>query len=369
MNLSNLKSILLVYLLVSGTSLFAKANYGIRSSMEIKAFSVESKQVNAKVFRYRMIFEKDFPIYENLTVNVKGGFDLEAGSNSSSVIDEYAPQNQFVLKNASLDWKPLRFLTFKAGALNQGKGHPLLKPNAPFIGVSEKVELELTKQHTFYLKLQQLIPNNYFLANRIGPILGDQGTPTYFDETIGTRLVGDILSLTAEVTHFQYNDLSPTVAYQSQFIGNSISGGGELNSDFLYGFEGYSFFSHVELHFNNDFGLDFGGRYLYNDKAPDNRNSGHTLSVGAKIFDKVIYFGTFENRSDSSPAFYNSGNYGHNNMEGYAIAFRNYRSMSDTKRPVIEYNIDYVHKDPIETNIFQSSEDRILVSLKKNFSI
>ena len=45
--------------------------------MEIKAFSVESKQVNAKVFRYRMIFEKDFPIYENLTVNVKGGFDLD----------------------------------------------------------------------------------------------------------------------------------------------------------------------------------------------------------------------------------------------------------------------------------------------------
>jgi hypothetical protein len=368
MNFNALKTTILVSLVIINTSLIAKPMYGIKSSMEISAFSVESKQVNAKVFRYRMLFEKDFSIADNLTVNIKGGFDLEAGSNSSSVIDQYAPQNQFVLKNASLDWKPLSFFTIKAGALNQGKGHPLLKPNAPFIGVSEQVELELTKQHSFYLKLQQLIPNNYFLANRIGT-LGDQGTPTYFDETIGTKLTGDVVSLNAEVTHFKYNDLSSSVAYQSQFIGNSISGGGELNSNYLYGFEGYSIYSHLEAHFNNDFGIDLTGRFLYNDNAPDNRNSGHILSAGLKVFDKVIYLWNFQNKSDSSPAFYNSGATGHNNMEGYAIAFRTYSSINDINRPKLQYNIEYSHKDPIETNLFQSSEDSILVSLKKNFSI
>lgn len=358
-----------LFIIFSSQGKSIKTNYGVRSSMEIRAFTVESKQVNAKVFRYRMLFEKDMDIVDSLTVNIKGGFDLEAGSNSSSVIDEYAPQNQFVLKNASLDWNPLYFLSFKAGALNQGRTHPLLKPNAPFIGVSEKLEINITDKHSFYIRLQQLIPNNYFLANRIGSILGDQGTPSYFEETVGTKLTGDLLSLAAEVAHFKYSDLSPTVAYQSQFIGNSISGGGELNSDFLYDFEGYSFYSHAEIHFTSDFGVDLSGRYIYNDKAPDNRNTGYTLSAGLKLYDKIIYFGSFENKSDSSPAFYNSSVYGHNNMSGYAIAFRTYRSLNDTKRPAIEYNIDYVHKDPIETNIFQSSEDRILVSLKKNFSI
>lgn len=344
-----------------------KSSYGIDARMEMRAFSVESQQVKAKIFSYRALFKKEFVFEESLTAYINAGFDLQVGSNTSSILDEYAPQRQFILRDAYAKWQPVSFFQIKAGALNQGFGRGLLVGRIPFLGAQERITIELSPEHSVFVELQQAIPNNYFLADRVG-IINNEGTPTFFEEKIGAKLEGDLLAMRGEFGRFSFSDLNSSIAYQSQFIGNTISGGGQNNSSFIYNYEGYFTSGRMEMSISDDFGLDLHGQYLFNDGAPDSRNKGHSFSAGLRVNDYAVYAVQFRNESDSSPAFYNSSAYGHNNMEGFTLVLRTYRSMMRKREP-FEFQIQYTHKSPIESNIHQSDEDQVYFRLSRNFSL
>ncbi len=320
---------------------------------------VNNQQVKARVFGVtgRLAFE--YPITESLEFEVDFGAVLETGSNNSFIIDEYAPRQQWRLGHANFDWEPFEWFEVAAGAIDQGEYEsPLLLTGTAFLGAELELSIDFTPQHKLFFKFEQAIPNNLNLAQRIGIV--EDGTPLFTMSTVGAILEGDLLTIKAQGMRWSYTNLSTGAAFQSQYIGNSISGGSQVNSQFLYGFSGYNFTGGIDLFFSDSFGFQFKGQFLYNDKAPDERNVGHLATIGMVLGNFEPYIGGFSVQSDASPAFYNTNRTGHNNMEGNIIGL-NYQNRQDEED--FSANFEYVDATPIEVNAFQSNTKKIAFNL------
>lgn len=322
---------------------------------------VDNKQVEARVFALDAYINLNIPWSETVELQVKAGAALETGSNNSFIIDEYAPRRQWSLYEAFVSYTPFQFLDFKVGAVNQGEfDSPLLVTKTAYLSAMEVLNIPFSENHKVYLKLQQAIPNNLNLTQRIGVL--ESGTPTYMTQTIGADLNGDLFALKLEGTRFEYQDLSTGVAFQSQFLGNSIRGGSALNSAFIYGFKGYNLAGRVRFIPFDSIGLEFSGQYLFNDKAPEQRNTGTLLTGGVLIGNWTVEAQIFENQSDSSPGFYNSNFYSHNNHEGGALGLK-YKNEQDG----VEARFFYVDSSPIAFNAFQSDTKKVIFSIDQQF--
>jgi len=343
--------------------------YGIDAQMRMQSFVVESKQIKARIFRYRMMFSKEVKIDETLTFDFSGGFDLETGSSNSSIIDVYAPERQLRLRKAVIAWKPSDLFELEAGALQQASGYNLIIGRSPFFGARANFELKFGTDYKLYAHFQESIPNNYFLAERIGTI-EDEGTPHFSKQTAGLSLKGNILAFEQSFSRYSYTKLSSSVANQSQFLGNSISGGGNVNSKFLYGFTGIHSFTRANIYLSENFGIDLVGAVAFNDDAPDRINQGIRLTAGLIYGAHSLRFHHFRIESDVAPAFYNGNRFAFNNTEGFDITLTDFRPIGvESKKRGISYALTYNHNEPIDGNINQSPEDRITFYLQKNFGL
>lgn len=348
------------FALPASANIFQKAD--LKGQIQLGGDYVDNKQVEARVFGVTGFLGVKADITETLKLNVNAGATLEVGSNNSFIIDEYAPRRQWRLRNAHFKYEPFSFLSIKAGAVNQRDYYsPLLMTSSAWLSLQERISLNFSDNHTVYVRAQQAIPNNLNLTQRIGIV--EDGTPSFLMESAGFDFKGDILSINAEAGIWSYNSLSTGAAYQSQFLGNSVSGGSQLNSDFLYSFSGVNFSGGLTAYLYDDFGIAVWGQYLYNDKAPEERNKGQVIK-GSLILDHIrpsILF--FRNESDSSVGFYNSAFYSHNNHEGYSVQLQYKKPHSENSKnsddDSISAFINYVDSSPIKFNNFQSDTKKV----------
>ncbi|MCR9205961.1 MAG: hypothetical protein NXH75_15365, partial [Halobacteriovoraceae bacterium] len=99
--------------------------------------------------------------------------------------------------------------------------------------------------------------------------------------------------------------------------------------------------------------------YLYNDKAPEERNKGQAL-MGSLILGHIRPSALFfRNESDSSVGFYNSSFYSHNNHEGYSVQLKYQKPHSESSEDGISAFINYVDSSPIKFNNFQSDTKKV----------
>lgn len=356
------KITLFAFLIFVSNNIFPSAkevwkNTKISGELGISTDYVDNKQVEARVFGVTGLLDIDMPFSESFKLDLIVGASLETGSNNSFIIDEYAPNRLWLLQQAALQWDPLSFLTFEAGAINQSDyGSPLLVTASAFLGTRQTLKLSLSEDHFFYVKLLQSIPNNINLNQRIGVV--QDGTPSYLMQTLGMDLQGDLLALKIEGSKFTYNALSTGIAFQSQFLGNSVSGGSALNSRFLYGFSGYNFAGATKFMFTESFGIEFEMQYLYNEKAPENRNKGIMYDTELILGHWEIGAAFFRNESDSSPGYYNSKLYSHNNHEGYLLSLE-----YDNDSLGREIEFAYVDSSPIQFNSFQSDTKKVILNI------
>lgn len=338
-------------------AVFKKTNTTIEASFGFKGDYVDDKQVEARIFGAQGEVKFDQLLFEKLKARIGVGVTLETGSNNSLFVDEFAPDQRLYLIEGNLVYTPFNWLELKAGAINQGMfSSPLLLTSTNFLAATEKVSFQFFENYQLYLHLQQGIPQNDQLSVRVGAV--EEGTPSFFMESIGLDLPGDLVSLNISAGQFAFNKLSNSVAYHSRFLGNSVTGLGQDDSSFLYKFQGLNFQGRLE--FRPDYyGFMLSGQYLYNDKAPDNRNNGHLARAGIVLGDSEIFTEVFRNESDTSPAFYNSKTYGHNNRKGMGIgsriAFRDFL-----------LRLHYSENDIIEGNIFQSDSKVFQFWIKKD---
>lgn len=329
--------------------------------VNMHSYYVDNKQVESRVFGVTGYLNMKTQLLSSLEMDISVGATTEVGSNNSFIVDEYAPRRQWRLKRAFIKWSPFSFLSAKIGAINQRDYNaPLLLTRTAFMGAQEMLNFQITEDHRFFLRMQQAVPNNLNLTQRIGIV--ETGTPAFFMESVGMELDGDILALRAEGGRWSYDQLSVGAAFNSQFIGNSVSGGSQLNSDFLYRYAGYTASAVARVHFSDNFGLRVEGQYLFNEEAPEERNTGQYLKTGLILGKFQPSFMYFNNESDSSPAFYNSSFFSHNNHEGYSVELR-YTDPYDKNDDKMTAFINYVDSSPIKFNAFQSDTKKV------NFSV
>jgi hypothetical protein len=327
-----------------------------------KGLHVTDKFTKSRVLSLKAAAAIDYKISEDLKAIVFAGVLYEAGSNSSLFVSENNPESELVLKEGYLAYSPLEMLTLSIGALDQEKWKsPLFLTETPFLGAEEKLSLKWG-EYQIYIKALQSIPQNQNLSDRAGNV--NEGTPTFFAESLGIRLGGDILSFKVEGTQYSFSELGHGVAHQSGLLGNSTSGNQD-NARFLYRFQGYNLSTELEIHGGDIWGLLFSGHYTFNDKAPNNRNAAY-LAHGGMLFGVLeLFVESFENQSDASIAYYNSKTYGHNNRQGQSLGLK-WGGDSEKMKVSLRYTVaDLILKNQ---NNSQANSKIVLFNLTKKFN-
>lgn len=326
--------------------------------VRLKGMNANGAVAKARVMRTQFNLSLKHQLYPTIEGKVEALAKMETGSNSSTVIDQYSPQNRIRVGDSYLKWDPMGLFFVKLGSLDQSRHTPLLVHRNPYTAAQQGIYYKYNKNYEFFFRLQQAIPNNDVLMERLTGI--EEGTPTYLTQTAGMKLEGDLLSIRTFAKHFQFKNISSTIANQSRFIGNSISGTGDLNSDFLYSFDGFYYYLDVELK-HGLWEAAVWAHYLYNDNAPDERNTG--LFWGP-IF-RYDYFGIglniYENQSDSSPAFYANQAYP-KNTEGM-----DYYLEGNFPEDKVKLRFHYIEKELINDSLYQADETYWMVEFRKKY--
>lgn len=341
-------------------ALFKSPPTHIKGVASLEAISVDDLQTEARVVSFSMFADIKQTVLPKLEASVIAGGVLETGSNESLFVDEFKPRQDLVLKEASLSYSPLEALRLEAGALNQGRYEsPLLLTDTAFVSAKETLLFKFS-DYSFGFFLSQAVPSNHFLTNRLGSV--DEGAPSLLIEGITMHLAGDLMFFKTQLMRYKFNNLSSNVAYNSQFLGNSTRGSSPSTTAFLYDFEGYNAVIEIGFNIGEDSSVLFKGEYLYNDKAPDGRNTGYLGALTLEINQFSITGEYFKNESDSSPAFYNSSTYGHNDRDGFGVAL----AWSISKEATSLYLKAY----KLKTNqqILLSDSARFFAGLTRSFS-
>jgi len=341
-------------------ALFKNPPTHIKARAGLLALTVDDQQTEARVVSFSMFGDIVQTVLPDLEAHIIAGAILETGSNESLFVDEFKPRQDLVLKEASLKYKPIDQILLKAGALNQGEyNSPLLLTDSAFVGAKEELNFEIA-DYRFGFFLAQSVPSNHFLTNRLGSV--DEGAPSLLMEGISMHLGGDVMFFKAQAMRFKYNNLSANVAYNSQFLGNSTGGSSTSTTFFLYDFQGYNANFNLGFNLGDDFSLGLKGHYLFNDKAPDKRNTGYLVGINFEVGGFKLDLEYFDNQSDSAPAFYNSALYGHNDRDGYGGGL--------TWKIAKEATKIYFRAYKLNTNqqILMSDSTRVFAGLERSFS-
>lgn len=340
---------LILLCLLCSLNVYSKTNpwNNLEFSTGMHTIVAESSVTKARIFGFTFGVDFDYPLAKDLNFFLQSSAVLQTGSNEVfGTIAEFSPNEAIFLRGGGVSYQAADWLNLKLGAINQRVyNSPLLLSNSGYVAFAGSHE-EL-KFGNYYLRFQQSIPSNNYLARRLGTV--ETGTPFFDMETFGFKF-GAKNKIRLELSHYKYKDLSNGVAQKSLSIGNSTKGSG-TGIEFLYDFEGMNLFVDSSFVF---WGKQFllGGQYLYNDKAPEGRNKGVLAFAGVRGNTYGLKFEGFRNESDSSVAFYNSKYYGHNNMYGQAILLE-YHS----RGMLAEFRL--TDMKPIEENFIQ--DDTVIV--------
>ncbi len=345
------------------------ANEGIEldTTIGLSGDHVSGTMNEARTFGLSTSLDFKQAIYSNFEIDVRGGFSLETGSSETVYgAGSFKPTNTPYLGHAEMIYRPIEFATLKAGAINQSyHNNPLFITSTPFIGAQEVFEYKISNW-TIQLDLIQSIPSNYTLSRRLGTV--SEGSARFFNEKLRVKGEGNLVSINASVGHFAFDELSPSVAYESRLLGNSVSGIGSLNNKFKYSFVGWNGDLNLDIMAISGTTISLNSAFHLNSNAPDGKNLGYKIgpTVAYEFNNKIFKAGieTFRNESDSTVAYYASKSYGHVNREGNAINL----NIEDLNNG-LQYGAKAVQADPIINTPYQSDERILSIFLRKSYEI
>lgn len=239
----------------------------------------------------------------------------------------------------------------------------LLLSSQTFLGVEESLEWK-TNSSQIRLSLLQSIPTSTTLSTKA---VEKEPVPFYFSENISyTQDWSETLTTVLSLTHFQFADLPDKVAFDSRLYGNSVDTLTINRGEFLYGFEGYQPTLQIAAT-RGSFTTSFRTEYLKNTRAPSGQDQGllNSILFSYPLTNNLtmeIGVGTYENQADSSPAFYNTWNHGHNNVRG---EFANLNL--DFKDPRFKILAYFTQFEAIELNPYQSDAQYFRLSLEAGY--
>ncbi|TNF02210.1 MAG: hypothetical protein EP326_03465 [Deltaproteobacteria bacterium] len=359
--------IFLVTLLGLIHSVGATEGIELSTTIGLSGDHVSGDKNEARTFGLSSAIEFKQSLYSNFLIDVEGGFSLETGSSETVYgAGSFKPTNTPYLGHAEMIYTPFKFSTVKLGAINQSyHNNPLFVTSTPFIGAREIFEYKVSNW-TVQFDLIQSIPSNYTLSRRLGSV--SEGSARFFNEKLRLIGEGNLLSLNASIGHYAFDELSPSVAYESRLLGNSVSGIGTYNNKFRYSFVGWNGDMNIDLKAIAGTTISLNSAWHLNSNAPDGKNLGYKIgpSLAIESNNRIFKLGieTFKNESDSTVAYYSSKAYGNVNRVGNAVSLK----VEDLTNG-LEYGAKGVQADPIVTTPYQSDERIISIFLRKSYEI
>lgn len=313
-------------------------------------------------------FNGEHTLLEGLVLKANVSAILETGSTQSVYeTNPYEPASRLSLREALINYRPWSFISLDAGAIS-GKIHEneLFKGSSPFIGFNERISFE-PENVILALSAFQGIPNNHNLAQRLGKV--DEGEPRFFKETAIFEWHPEHFSIRSHFSHWAYSSLSTGVAYESRFLGNTISGLGKENSRFVNGFKGYEgMFEFSTIVFKN---YELGASYLthVNDNARDkSKDSGYLIAPYTTILygpgTTTLKILKYELGADSVPAYYTSAKFGGTNKKGTGIELE-WKTLDES----FFVRGRYLKNEEINPSSFQADEDVMMIELRRVYDI
>jgi len=338
----------------------SKVERAINVDLGFTGLNVDNLQNQTTTFGFLTRAQMQQAFTPELKAKIAANLVLETGSNKSINLEEFKPNQGIFLDEAYLQYAPLSFLKLQLGAINQSYlESPLLITSTAFVGVKERLFYNKDEQE-YYIEAEQAIPTNQTLAKRLGSV--DEGTPSFQMASAGVDLQGNFLSLKAAVSYFQFKNLSNSVANESRLMGNSIKGNSQNTAQYIYGFSGLNTTYELSMRLRSGFTLFNSTQYLFNQEAPDGRNTGYLTNFGVAGESFKVSTELFYNESDSSPAYYNDKSYGHNNRKGFALGLELTSQQYD-----LTFNAKYIKANLIEQNQYQSDSNIILFNIMRSY--
>ena len=374
MSAMSIKSILLatiVSVTAQGASLKAIANRNGIENLDISVSTGVSNEESvldkSTTFSTALKIDTNIILAQDINLNALVGMKFETG-NSTSAFDQRrnTAKSQLVYDHAFVSYERFDVLKFHVGALNNKNlesSSRFTNYGTPFLGARESINVG-NEKHTLTVNLTQAMPYNDQLSEKIGS--AQEGTPKFYSEIATLKNTFSNINLNLQAGHYAFEDLSSSVAYNDKFFGNTVTGLNELDSAFAYNFKGWTYAADLTINFKNGLKVSPSYEVVTNDEAVAGSNEGSSISLAAQteIAGNIIWASitSFENESDTAPAFYNSSNY-KNNFKGTVI------SAKMTNNDGLQTSIDYTNRKVINTSIFLANEKVIKISLRKAYDI
>jgi hypothetical protein len=337
-----------------------KVQFRYRFGLSAESFQNDKEQ--AQTVGFGLEGDLRYHLLDNLEFKAEGRLVLQSGQAQSQFGDN-VPTSGVYLTEALVTYKPLHVFSIAAGAIDQSYlRSPLLVSSRPFPGVDEKLAFGNSKQGVEFIA-EQSIPTSISLSTEVSD---RDPTPYFLTETLNfiTTPLQD-LKLEAYASHYHFSRLPSSVAIDSVGFGNSSTGdAGSQTTQFLYRFDGFLAGGQGTLRLRPHWKLITGAQFLDNTEAPTAAGEGflsyvETAVQTSKSFSFAPRVEYFFNESDSSPAFYNSSEYGHNNRRGYAgqIEMNFLKAGFKVKGRYVDANL-------INANANQSRQQYFLISFE-----
>jgi len=306
-------------------------------------------------------------VREMAKLKVEAQLRLETGSARQVFDDEFKPRTGLRLKESSVTITPTGYLEFTLGAVDQDRwNNPQLLSSQSFPSLVEKFEigspwfLRLEGLQAYASDTSTLQPWNDF---------GSASAAFFLERlTIGRR-DSQKMESRLYLSHFLFDGLSPALAYQSRFFGNSTSGLGAADSRFQSGFRGFEAGAFTQFEITRDLRPFLSLSAILNTAAPENQRRAWRVTAGTEWAPtETLILGSqleaFQMESDAGPAVFNSRQRGHNNRSGYGL-----RISATLPRQGLTVFGEWFQSRPLVAQNFQHDLNWIQINLRTDYDL
>ena len=318
-------------------------------------------QDREQIVKFRLYGLGEYKFHQDVLLRAEIQTRLDSGY-SQVVYDDAQTKNAIFLEEAKIQYNP-GFVVLEAGALSQDfYSSPLLFRAQTFPGAREGVYYH-EKVAGIGAYLEQAIPTAKTLLNQASegepmPRLAMESIKGYVHPT-------DNWNIESFVHRYSFFDLPSAVADQSRLGGNSVSGFKTV--EFLYPFQGfvYGIGSDATI-WRVRPAAQF--QLINNTLADEGKNTGYwaTAQLGVRATGRTWVtprLEIFNIQSDTSPAYYNSFELGHNNRKGFSNALEVWVQPWNAK-----ITGKYIETTPIDYTPLQGPSQTYLIELETDYA-
>ena len=243
-------------------------------------------------------------------------------------------------------------MSLQIGAINQDYlSAPLLVSDQAFLSALVGYS-HIRSKYEWQVVVQQSMPSVINSFRRLNEIADSPYFSSLF--LYGEWLPSDHYSFKGHLTTFYFTSLPSFIAYQSKTYGNTVFGE-KSSADFAYSYYGFNGDISTQIHVLPELYLSLGYNGVINLSAPFEKAYGERIYLitdmdfwkWTKLYSRLEYF---YNNSDSTPAYFNSEIYGHNDRKGFLTELKAFFPKGN-----FEVGLRYVFSSSIQQEVTRSS--------------